>query len=295
MIHLFLLPLCLSLAAIETATDPPAEQRGAARTRDIYVSVVDRNDVPVTGLTPADFLVREDGAAREVLKVAPATEPMQIVLLVDDSAAADSAIRDIREALNGFLAKMTGKAEIGIVTIGERPTSLVELTNNLEMQRKAVSRIFTRQDSGTYFLEGLSDVTRGFVKREAKRPVVVAVITEGVEFSNQYAPAVLKELYASRAVLHVLTIGRPTDSTADEIRNRNIVVDEGTRATGGRRDQVLANSGLPEKLRRLADELSNQYVVTYAAPDALIPPEKVDVTSKRKDVRVRARTRVEAK
>jgi VWFA-related protein len=267
----------------------------ADRTREIYVSVVDRSDAPVAGLTVADFVVREDGVAREVLKVGPATSALQVVLIVDDSAAAEPAIRDMREALNAFIAKLQGKAEIGLVTIGERPTSLVELTTNAEALKKGVSRIFARQGAGAYFLEGLSDVARGFRKREAPRKAIVAVVTEGVEFSNMYSTTVLNELYASRATLHVLSIGRPNESMSDEMRNRGIVFDEGTTRTGGRRDQILATSGLADRMRRVADELLNQYLVTYGAPESLIPPEKIEVTSTRKDLRVRARTRIQAK
>jgi hypothetical protein len=55
---------------------------------------------------------------------------------------------------------------------------------------------------------------------------------------------------------------------------------------------VLASSGIPEALLRVADDLLNQYVVTYGRPDRLIPPEKLQVTSTKPGVTVRARTRV---
>jgi hypothetical protein len=76
------------------------------------------------------------------------------------------------------------------------------------------------------------------------------------------------------------------------MRNRNMVIAEGTERTGGRREQVLADSALPETMRELADELLNQYVVTYGRPETLIPPQRIEVTSTRADVKVRARTRV---
>ncbi len=62
------------------------------------------------------------------------------------------------------------------------------------------------------------------------------------------------------------------------MRNRNIVIAEGTSKTGGRRDQVLALSGLTDRLNQVADELTSQYVVTYGRPDQLVPPEKVQVS-----------------
>ena len=50
------------------------------------------------------------------------------------------------------------------------------------------------------------------------------------------------------------------------MRNRNQVVALGTERTGGRRDQVLALTGAASELKQIADELLNQYVVTYAPP-----------------------------
>jgi VWFA-related protein len=291
--------LPLALAALQlvqiaaVAAAQPAQK--ASRTREIYVSVQGRNDEPVTGLTPADFVVREDGAAREVLRAERAAAPMQIILLVDDSAASDPAIADMRQGLNGFVDKLQGKGEIGLVTIGERPTSITELTSNVDAIKKGITRIFARPGSGAYFLEGMSDVLRGLQKREAPRPIIVAVISEGVEFSTLDSTRILERLMASRATLHVLALGRPSDSMADEVRHRNIVVAEGTERTGGRRDQVLTANGLPEKLRKLADELINQYAVTYATADTLIPPERVAVSVKTPGATARARTRLQPK
>jgi hypothetical protein len=45
-------------------------------------------------------------------------------------------------------------------------------------------------------------------------------------------------------------------------------------------------------MREVADELLNQYVVTYSRPETLIPPQRIEVTSTKPDVKVRARTRV---
>src|SRR6266536_6068178 len=55
--------------------------------RSLYVSVVNDAGAHVPDLGPADFVVREDNVAREILRVAPADAPMQIALLVDNSTA----------------------------------------------------------------------------------------------------------------------------------------------------------------------------------------------------------------
>ena len=46
------------------------------------------------------------------------------------------------------------------------------------------------------------------------------------------------------------------------------------------------------KMKQVAEDLTHQYVVTYARPERLIPPEKVEVTVAKPGLKVRARTRV---
>jgi len=294
--------LALSVMTAIGATSPVttqtqrAPQASDVKTRDIYVGVVDGKGMVATGLGAADFRVREDGVAREVLRAGPAEAPLDVVLLVDDSQAAENAIPQLRDGLNQFVDRLSGKAAIGIVTIGERPTSVVERTTDVTAVKKGVSRIFARPGSGAYLLDAIIDVSRGLQKREAKRPpVIVALTVEGIEFSNAQYERVLNDLHASGATLHVLSIGTPRAINSDELRNKSIVVARGTEETGGRRDQLLSEMAIPATLKSLAGELLNQYVVTYGRPDALVPPEKVQVSVTRPGLTVRAPTRLPQK
>ena len=285
----------VGLAPVSQQQEPRPSAASDARTRDVYVSVLDSKEAPVTGLTAADFTVKEDGASREVLRAGPATAPIQLMLLVDDSEALTPALQPMREGLTKFVDKMQGHAEIGIVTVAERATSLVPSTTDVNALKRGVTRVFARSGAGAYMLDAIEEVSQGFQKRKAERPVIVALTMEGVEFSNLQYDNVLKALDASGAALHVLSIGSPSRSMSDEWRNLNMVIAEGTKNTGGRRDQVLAISGIPEALLRVADELNNQYVVTYGRPERLIPPKTIQVTVSRPGVTVRSRTKVAGK
>lgn len=293
-----LILLALGVCALTSPLAAQAPGQAPAtdgRTRDIYVSVVDGKGAAVTGLTAKEFTVREDGVAREVLRAVPATAPLDLVLLVDDSQAATNAILYLRDGLARFVERLKGRAAIGLVTFGERPTSITERTTDTAALEKGIKRIFARPGSGAYLLDGLIEVSRGFRKRDVQRPVIVAIATEGIEFSNAQYQRVLDELYASGATLHVLAIGSPSGSQSDEIRNKNLTVAEGTEATGGRREQLLTELAIPDALSKLADELLNQYVVTYGRPEALVPPEKVQVGVTRPGLTARARTRLPRK
>ena len=253
----------------------------------MYVSVLNDQGAPVPDLGPSDFVVREDNVAREVLRVEPATDPMQIAVLVDNSAAARDDIVDIRRALHDFInivmaqSDVTGRNEMAITTLADRPTIVVDYTRNAAELHKGVDRIFSQPGSGTLLLEGIIEICKGIRAREATRPVIVAITTEGVEFSERLHDLVLEPLKGSGAAFHALVLGPLSHGISDAERERGIVLDQGTQLSGGRRDTVLASMSLPAKLRELGIELTHQYKVTYARPESLIPPERVTVATAR--------------
>lgn len=251
----------------------------------MYVSVVNDTGAPVPDLGPADFIVREDNAAREVLRVAPADDPMQIAVLVDTSQTARDEVSYIRQALPSFIATLTTGRESGrknrvaIVGIGERPTILADYSDNPAALKKGVDRIWPLQGSGAYLLDAIVEVCQGFRKREAQRPVIVAIVAEGPELSYRMYEMVLDPLQGSGAAFYALMIGQPYSGLNEETRSRNIVVDRGPTSSGGYREQLLTSMALGGRLRQLADQLTHQYLVTYARPQSLIPPERVTIAA----------------
>ena len=278
-------------AAAALAAGGRAEPR-QAREHQVFVSVVDASGDPVTGLDVGEFVVREDGLAREVLRVGPATDPMDIAVLVDDSQAANRAIADLRKGLQGFVNAMVKGNQISLITFGERPTILVDYTTTPAQLEAGINRLFSRPGTGAYLLEAIVEAAHGLARRKPVRPVMVVVTTEGQEFSNDYHANVLEALHESKAALHALILaGRGSeDIQSDEIRNRNVVLADGPATTGGRRDFLLAESSITPKLEQVANELRHQYRLVYSRPESLIPPKTLAITVRRADLTARATT-----
>lgn len=259
--------------------------------RSIYASVLDKDGMPVSALTARDFLVREDGVEREVLRVLPADEPLQIAVLVDTSQAVERHVTDVRRALKAFFREMAGRHELALVGFGERPTVLTQYTSDLARLDAGVGKLFARQGSGAYALDAIVDASRALSGREGARHAIVVITTEGPEFSERYHQNVLDEL-GSRATLHSFTLVRRRVSLDDGRRQREITLAEGASETGGRREHLLTSMALEERLHGLAVELKNQYRVDYARPAGLVPPEKIDVDVRQPGLTVRAPRRV---
>jgi VWFA-related protein len=261
---------------------PARSMRAQSTPRAMYVSIVDQAGNPVPGLGPSDFVIREDKVAREVLNVEPATDPMQVALLIDNSQAAENYITDYRSAFAAFITAMTTaeppvKHQVAIITVGERPTINTEYTSDPQLLTKGAQRLFSVSGSGSYLLDGIVETSTGLLKRGEARPVIVAVLTNGSELSNRTYDYVLERLNASGATLHVIVVGQPVVAPNDLA----ITLDRGTRSTGGRYDTVLAATALTSRMKQMAAELTHQYKVTYARPDRLIPPEQVTVEAKK--------------
>jgi hypothetical protein len=283
-VPLFAGALCLALSALIA----PQALRAQALQRSIYASALDQSGAPVPNLGPTDFVVREDKVAREILAVAPATEPMQIALLIDNSQAGEQYTRDFREAVPAFIKTIAadetgGRHQVAVLTVAERPTINTDYTFDLQAAIKGAERIFAVPGSGSYLLDGIIETSQGIMKKSLTRPVIIAITTEGPELSDRQYMTVLEPLRESGASLNVITVGNPRNNNYD----RSVVIDMGTRDTGGRNDVLMTGSALTNRMRQLANELTHQYRVTYARPDTLIPPEQVTITAAKPGLTVR--------
>jgi VWFA-related protein len=275
----------LTAMAIVAAVSPaPAH---AQAERSVYASVLDKAGTPVGALTASDFIVREDGVQREVLRAARADETLQIAVLVDTSQAVERYVNDVRRALRGFVQEMSGH-ELAIIGFGERPTVLSDYTTDPARLEEGIGRLFARRGSGAYALDAIVEASRGLRRREGARHVIVLITTEGPEFSNRYHQDVLEELRSSATLQSFVLTRRAGPALDDPRRQREITLAEGAVDTGGRREHLLTSMALEDRLRNLAVELKNQYRVDYVRPTALIPPENIDVDVKQSGLTVRA-------
>jgi hypothetical protein len=249
--------------------------------RVLYVSVWDKETrAPITGLGSDAFAVREDEVAREVLRVTPATSPMSIAIIVDNSQATTPTIADLRKGLSAFVKSLDGIGPVAIITVADRPTILRDYTTSQTELQEAANKIFALPGSGATLLDAVVEVSKGMTKRDTDRAAIVVVTGEHREFSNRHYREVLDELAKGGAQMHALVLtGRGGTSLDDEARNRASVLDLGPIESGGTREDILTSQAFEQKLLEMAAILKSQHRVVYSRPQTLIPPKKVQVSA----------------
>jgi VWFA-related protein len=279
--------LTLAIAAVLCLLAPTSFSAQAPRERTMFVSAVDEKGEPVQGLGPRDFIVREDGAEREVLRVSRAIEPIDIAMLVDDSAASEQLIPRVREALRPFIAKMSMGNQIALIGLADRPTILTNYTSNPTLLEKGIGLLWPRTRAGSTLLDAIYEVSSGLERRETPRAVIIPVITDGGDFANRQYDQVMEEVKRAGVAIHAVTVGNFNSTDDEELRNRARVLSEGTRTSGGQRVNLLTPIAVQQALDRLARELSSQYKVVYGHPESLIPPTKFEVSARRPGITMR--------
>jgi hypothetical protein len=290
-------------AAMTMLTISPSAQRlsqAVPLVRTVHVSAVDRKNVPVTDLAATDFVLKEGGDVREILKVQTATSPMRVAIIVDDSGTGI-----FRVPVANFVNQLLGRGEFSIKHVIAQAVRLVDYTSDVERLREAIMQLGVRAETpeGGRVVEAVFDSAKEL--RDVERPVIIVLTDTHTAYSSLPAQHVLDELQRSGALLQVIAVARVAplnpssvplakDKPADLLEHQldiNRVLGDGPKQSGGRRLEIGGLGGTIPELQGVAAELRQQYLITYLVPAGAKLNQKLSVSSKRRGVTVRAPTR----
>jgi hypothetical protein len=271
--------LALPLMLLATATPTARTDAGVIRT--VYFSAVDAKGVHVTDLSAADLTVKEGGKERAIEAVRPATALMQVSLLVDDAGTGG-----FQAAVAQFVQATFGRAEIAIRVLNPQAIKVMDFTRNGDDLRTALGRLGRRGSvsvDGEQIIAGVADAARELQQRRAPRGSIVALTISGEKPAADQADDALNALRSSGASLSVLYL------TTTELGR---VLGDGPKQSGGIIERVNGHLVVGPGIAKIADNLLNQYVLTYTIPDGVKPNEKLSLSTSRSGVKLIAPARL---
>lgn len=286
-----------ALAAQQPAGQVEQTFRSTVDVVTIQASVRDARGRVVSGLTPTDFEVRDNGRVTPILSLrADRSSPLSLAILVDMSGSmgSDRKMAMARQAYSSVLAELKqGQDEVAVFTFDAQLHERHDFTGDLASLRGALDSF--RAFGSTSLYDATAATARKLAARSGTHKAII-VLTDGTDTSSTLTARDVSGLASSidvpvfvvatvpsideRAMLEATT--RATRSDAADLRD---LADW----TGG---QFIFASTFVETVvvaSRLVDQLRQQYVLAIEAATAR-EWRRLDVRVRRPSTVVKARS-----
>jgi VWFA-related protein len=250
----------------------------------------------LSGLTPADFEIRDNGELRQILSLrADRQSPLSLALLVDMSGSmrVSEKVAMARQAFASLLAQLRhGQDEAAVFTFDSALHERQAFTTDLAILKRALT------DFEPFGATSLYDATAAAARRLASRSgahKAIVVLTDGLDTSSALTAADVSGLASSIDVPVFIVATVPSVDerfmmeTSDRPRVEAADLRDLCEWTGGK---FVFASTLVETIvaaSTLIDELRQQYILAIEAATAN-EWRRLDVRVKRASAKVKARS-----
>jgi len=265
--------LLATLGAASMSAQAPVETprptfRSSTDLVSIQASVRDKRGRPLSGLTPADFEVRDNGQLRPVVSLrSDRHSPVSVAVLVDTSGSmrVGPKIAMARQVFGAIVAQLReGEDELALFTFDSR---LHERHPFVSQFSGLVSALENLQAFGS---TSLYDATAATARRLAERSAAhkaIIILTDGVDTSSELTPAEVSALSSSISVpVYVVATLPGVDQVAllenlDRPGQNSADLRQLADWTGGRLVVATTQPETTASTMRLLEELRQQYVL----------------------------------
>jgi VWFA-related protein len=258
-----LLALTLGLLFVSVTLAPAAaiklQRLDLSRLPEIecYLTVgTDRGD-SLLGLAAADFSVQVDGVPQKIIRLASALDDgksLAVALLVDGSGSMRPHLRQACEAAAAFIAHTSSSDRIAVFSCNESLLLHQDFTIDHNSTLQALSAIRARENTAIF--DAIKEIIALFKNVPAQRQALV-VLTDGQDNRSRATVAENIQL-AKDAGVPLFTVGLGPGS--DDLSLRHLAEE-----TGGEFFKALRAEDLLALYRKIAEHLSNQYILAFVA------------------------------
>ena len=286
--------LVAALALFAAAPRLLAQQQG-----QLYISVLDAENKPVTDLEPGDITVLVDDVDCKVVKLEPVSKPMKLTLLVDNGPVTTKELTSFRNGLKAFLTALPEPLEVALYTINPQPRPVVRATTDRQKLLQGVDLIAPDNGAGMFF-DALVEASERIEKDKSDNfPVLMMVASDfgrnssamDRDFERLQRRIVQKAITVHFLILH--GGGDRVNSVAGALQTE--VGLQVTKLSGGRYENIAAATRLvtllPEFAKLIAESnlrQMNEYRITYERKESK-PAQRLSASLSRLRVGVNAK------
>lgn len=251
----------LLLIAVADPQQPPTA--GAAENITIYTAVIDASGHPVTGLTQADFEIRDRGKPQIITAFRPDAGPVSVVILLDTSGSMTGNISPLRTMLLGLIKSMPPADRLRVGSFAD-VIALSPPFNSNHDDLNAALRGSLVVGNPSRLWDAL-DVGMSALASESNRRAIV-VLTDGIDTASRKSTfnTVIRRARADNVSIYPIGL---TSGPPNIIMRVDMRVDPGLKKlaaeTGGGYVEKKDDVTIDEIVTRLAAELHAQYVLGF--------------------------------
>lgn len=280
--------LALLLAAVPGPR--PAAVAGAASER-VYVAVADSKGKPAAGLTAADFSISVDDRMQEIESVAPAADPVSIVIITD-RLGLEPAYNHfvVHAALSGFVKTVHSalpSSLFALTTFDGPVVRVAGFSSPTGGFNRTIERLTTNSPDAA-LLDALADACRVLEGATTERRAIFAVFSGyRRDTSTGWNDTTAMALWQSKASLWAIEVQSTSTPGVGSV-GREQVIHQGSQMSGGMSETVASAVGIETMSRRMSDLIAKQYLITYGPGGGGTTASRRKVTVGRKGLRVLA-------
>ena len=263
------LAICLWLSAGAAAQHPFRSGTDAVL---VDVLVTDGR-VPISGLTAADFELRDDGVPQRIASVTMEEVPLSLMIATDSSASmAGERLQQLKTAVRTSIAVLKPQDRAALVSFSQRVQLVADWTSDSVALASAVESMTagggTAMNHALEFALGYRDT--------AQTRALALVFSDGMDSASFVGRAAVMELAdRSDVVVYGVSLSDPADlrslapdhSTGIELLPPHTgpsLLEAIARATGGQTFRATKGSELRDAFLRVLKEFRSRYVLSYS-------------------------------
>ena len=261
---------------------------GAQQLGQLYISILDSENKPVTDLEIGDINVLVDDVDCKVIKLEPVTKPTKLTVMVDNGPVTTRELATYRSALRAFFEALPPDIETSLYTINPQPRTIVKATTDRQKLLQGIDLIAPDSGAGMFF-DALVEASDRFEKDKSDHfPMLMMVASDvGSNMSamdRDYAK-LQKRIVQKGATVHFVILhggGERANSVAGALQTEvGLAV---TKLSGGRYENIAAATRLVTLLPEFAKQIgqshlrqTHEYRITYQR-DSKQPPQRISAS-----------------